>query len=238
MNVFRRKELKFLIDEEQRRMIEEVLRQRMIPDRYGKSTICNLYYDTADFRLIRRSLEKPVYKEKLRLRSYGVASPDTDMFLELKKKYKGVVYKRRISMTEADAYAFIVQGKPPDEESQIAREMLYFRNYYPTLEPRVYLCYEREAWYDPEDNGFRMTLDRNIRYRMDDLSLSSPVGGRELLLPEQSLLEVKAEGAIPMWLTELLSRHRIWKQSFSKYGRAYEEMLREKLQEERGYRYV
>ena len=94
MNVFRRRELKFLVNEQQRQLLEQVMRQRMVPDKYGRSTICNLYYDTPDFRLIRHSLEKPVYKEKLRLRSYGRAEPGVDVFLEMKKKYKGIVYKR------------------------------------------------------------------------------------------------------------------------------------------------
>lgn len=238
MDVFRRRELKFLVNEQERQALEQVMKQRMVPDKYGRSTICNLYYDTPDYRLIRRSLERPVYKEKLRLRSYGPAKPGANVFLEMKKKYKGIVYKRRIRVTEEEADAFMRRCAPLAEDSQIAREMVYFRDFYRELAPRVYLSYEREAWFDPADSGFRMTLDRNIQYRTTDLSLAGPTDGRAILPLGMSLLEVKASGGIPMWLTEHLSRHKIHKQSFSKYGRAYTELLEQSIKESRGRSYA
>lgn len=238
MDVFRRRELKFLINEQQRQLLEQEMRQRMVPDKHGRNTICNLYYDTPDYRLIRRSLERPVYKEKLRLRSYGKAVQGADVFLEMKKKYKGIVYKRRIRVTEAEAKAFMERRADLPKDSQIARELVYFRDFYRELAPRVYLSYEREAWFDPEDSGFRMTLDRNIQYRTTDLSLVASTDGNAILPPDMSLLEVKASGGIPMWLTEHLSRHKIHKQSFSKYGRAYTELLEQSLKESRGRTYA
>jgi hypothetical protein len=111
------------------------------------------------------------------------------------------------------------------KQSQITREIQYFRDFYKTLRPKVYLCYDREAWYDPVDRGFRMTLDRNARYRTVDMKLSSPYGGDEILEQGQTLLEVKAEGAVPLWLVNLLTDQQIYKTQFSKYGRAYEKML-------------
>lgn len=234
MDVFRRRELKFLLNDDQCAVIREALRSRMAPDIHGLNTICNIYYDTPDYRLIRHSLEHPVYKEKLRLRSYGIATPDADVYLELKKKYKGVVYKRRVKVTEAEAIAFMNKSGPLLKNSQISREILYFRDFYQSLQPQVYLCYDREAWYAPTDRGFRMTLDCNVRYRTSDLSLSSPCNGRAILQPGQTLLEVKAEGAVPLWLLELLTQEQIFKQSFSKYGRAYEQMLKEHLVVQKG----
>ena len=234
MDVFRRRELKFLLNDTQCDAIQAALHQRMEPDVHGLSTICNLYYDTPDYRLIRHSLEGPVYKEKLRLRCYGRATDAADVFLELKKKYRGIVYKRRIKVTESEGLAFMERTGVLANQGQISREILYFRDFYQNLSPKVYLCYDREAWYDPIDKGFRMTLDRNVRYRTDDLSLSSPFGGREILKPGQTLLEVKAEGAVPIWLVEILNREGIRKQSFSKYGRAYEQMLTEHLALQKG----
>jgi hypothetical protein len=234
MNVFQRRELKFLLNETQCSIVQEAMERRMEPDQYGRNTICNLYYDTPDYRLVRHSLSHPIYKEKLRLRSYGLAQAEADIFLELKKKYKGVVYKRRVRVTEPEAVAFMERTGSLRKENQISREILYFRDFYRTLSPRVYLCYDREAWYDPADRGFRMTLDRNVRYRTTDLNLSSPFGGREILKPGQTLLEVKAEGAVPLWLVELLTVEQIHKQSFSKYGRAYEQMLSEHLAMQKG----
>lgn len=234
MDVFCRKELKFLLNDDQCQLIQEALHRRMVPDSHGLNTICNLYYDTADYRLIRHSLEHPVYKEKLRLRSYGVATAEADVYLELKKKYKGVVYKRRVKVTEGEAIAFMNRTGALRKQNQISREITYVRDFYKTLQPKVYLCYDREAWYDPVDGGFRMTLDRNVRYRTADLSLSSPFGGTEILDQGQTLLEVKAEGAVPLWLVELLTREKIQKQSFSKYGRAYNQLLKEQLALQKG----
>ncbi len=238
MDVFRRRELKFLVSEDQRRALETLMEQYMVPDKFGRSTICNLYYDTPSYRLIRRSLEKPIYKEKLRLRSYGQIQDGVDVFLELKKKYKGVVYKRRIRASQEEAFAFMEGREPLPKDSQIGREMAYFRDYYRELTPRVYLCYERQAWYSPTDPGFRMTLDQNVRYRTTDLSLHSAPGGKVLLPKGVYLLEVKASGGIPMWLTAHLSKAGIRKQSFSKYGQAYLELLEEKLAESRGKSYA
>ena len=234
MDVFRRRELKFIIDAAQRQALEAVLKERMVPDKHGRSTICNLYYDTPDYRLIRRSLERPLYKEKLRLRSYGLATEDADVFLEMKKKYKGVVYKRRIQISEPEAFAFMERSAPLPKESQIGREMVYFRDFYRDLSPRIYISYDRDAWYDPNDGGFRVTMDQAIRFRTTDLSLAIPSEGQTILPPELSVLEVKAEGGIPMWMTEFLSSYQIRKQSFSKYGRAYGLLLEKHLAESRG----
>lgn len=233
-DVFCRRELKFLLSDAQCQAVQEAIHRRMEQDAYGMNTICNLYYDTPDFRLIRHSLGHPVYKEKLRLRCYGRATDGSDLYLELKKKFKGVVYKRRVKVAEAEGLGFMDRTCDLHKENQITRELLYFRDFYQTLRPQVYLCYDREAWYDPLDRGFRITLDRNVRYRTTDLRLSSPFGGREILQPGQTLLEVKAEGAVPMWLVELLNREEIRKQSFSKYGRAYEQMLAEYLVLQKG----
>ena len=234
MNVFRRKELKFLIDSQQRACLEQVFAEKMLPDRFPHSSIRNIYYDTPDYRLIRRSLEKPVYKEKLRLRSYGQSDV---VFLEMKKKYKGIIYKRRISLTESQAEAFM-EGRGSLPDSQIAREMVYFRDFYRNLAPKVYLSYERDSWLGKEDPGLRITMDREIRYRRKDLKLSLAPEGEEILPSYLSLLEVKAENAIPLWLTQLLAQQRIHQVSFSKYGRAYERGLREQIQESRGLGYA
>ena len=234
MDVFRRREIKFLLDPDQRRAVEEELQRRMVPDEHGPSTVCSLYYDTPDYRMIRRSLERPVYKEKLRLRCYGIATAEADIFLELKKKYKGVVYKRRVKVTEPEAVAFMQRTGELRKQNQISKEIRYTRDFYRSLEPRVFLCYDREAWYDPADRGFRMTLDRNIRYRTDRLTLTENFEGKILLSPELSLLEVKAEGGVPLWLVHLLGRENIRKQSFSKYGSAYLELLKEYLMKQGG----
>ncbi len=223
--IFKRYELKYLLTEEQKKRVLEKIAPYMQIDRYGRSEIRNIYYDTDDFLLIRRSIEKPIYKEKLRVRSYGRASYDSTVFVELKKKYKSVVYKRRIAMTEAEAAAFLSGSSPPPKKSQISEEIDYARRFYKTLRPAVFLSYEREAFFAKDGSDFRITFDDNILARAGNLSLSSDVGGRKILPEGMILMEIKCSGGIPLWMCKILSTEKIYKTSFSKYGTAYREMI-------------
>ena len=227
-NIFQRREIKFLVDARQRAILEQAFRGRMAPDPHGESTICNIYYDTPDYRLVRASMEKPIYKEKLRMRSYGRVSSGGLVFLELKKKYKGIVYKRRIELPEHAAAAYMAGLAPLPEASQIGREIDYFRSFYEGIRPAVYLCYDRSPWYSVEDPGLRATFDKRICCREEDMSLTAAPGGQHLLLPHQSLFEIKVGEAIPLWLVEALEQGGIRQASFSKYGEAYLNILKER----------
>lgn len=222
---FERRELKYCITDAQRAALEAAFGARMVPDEHGESTICNIYYDTADYRLIRASLEKPAYKEKLRLRSYGVTEPGGEVFLELKKKYKGIVYKRRITLPEDAAGEFIAGRAPLGEHGQIGREIEYFTAFYAPLLPAVHLSYERSAWFSREDRDLRITFDKNIRFRQEDVSLTLPAGGRRILPEGESLMEIKAAAALPLWLVSELDTLGIYQSTFSKYGEAYKAIL-------------
>lgn len=224
-NVFKRYELKYLITKEQQRLLLEIMKEFMEPDKFGKSTICNIYFDTPSKVLIRRSNEKPIYKEKLRIRSYGVATPDTTVFVELKKKYDSVVYKRRISLTESNAMNYLKTGINPIIESQITKEIDYFCKFYEGIEPSVFMSYERKAFFSQEDSNFRMTFDENILCRDYDLNLNDGAYGEPILEQDKVLLEVKTALGIPLWLTNFLTENRIYKTSFSKYGNAYNSLI-------------
>lgn len=222
--VFKRYEMKYLLTLEQKERLLEAMAPYMALDQYGRTVIRNVYLDTPDYRLIRRSLEKPVYKEKLRLRSYRQAAPGSQVFVELKKKYKGVVYKRRLSLEETEAVRWL-SGESRHTDSQIAREIDWFVGFYRDLAPRVFLSYEREAYYCRQGGDLRITFDDNILARQHRLSLEEPPGGTPLLEPGRVLMEVKTAGGLPLWLTGILTRERIFKTSFSKYGRAYAAMI-------------
>lgn len=229
--VFKRYELKYLLTDAQLRHVLEAMEPYMQLDAYGDSVIRNLYFDTADYRLIRHSIEKPIYKEKLRIRSYHRAVENVPVYVELKKKYKHVVYKRRLQMPEEKALQW-VQGGPAPESSQIAREIDYFRQFYPGLRPTVYLSYHRLAYYDKEGSSFRVTFDTKIRARQTGLSLNSSHADGALLLPEDmTLMELKCAGAMPLWMARTLSRHKIYKTSFSKYGTAYTKLIFPEIKE-------
>ncbi|MCR5090139.1 MAG: polyphosphate polymerase domain-containing protein [Oscillospiraceae bacterium] len=225
MEIFERHEIKFLLNHQQRSRLEQSIADRMRPDEHGESTVCNVYYDTPDFLLIRRSLERGIYKEKLRMRSYGPAYGEDSVFLELKKKYKGIVYKRRISLSLESAEAYMCGKAPLPERSQIAREIDWFRGFYGELLPAVHLSYDRSAFYALDDPELRLTFDRNILWQTEDCSLSALPCGRSLLGSGESLLEIKTASSVPLWLAAELDRNGIRKTSFSKYGCAYTSML-------------
>lgn len=218
---FKRREIKYLLDDDEYNSLKERLQARLVEDEHGMSTICNIYYDTPDFRIIRKSLEKPVYKEKLRLRSYGTAGAEDKVFVELKKKYNGIVYKRRETLTLAQSDEYLAGHTKAPYDTQIFREIDWFRDYYGNLKPAMYISYEREAYYSLENPDLRITFDRNIMYRSYNLSLAAGVEGESILEPGQHLMELKAGGAIPVWLTKVLDELGIYPASFSKYGRAY-----------------
>lgn len=221
LSTFKRYEIKYLLTNRQRQEILRAMRPYMKLDKYGHTVIRNIYYDTESFRLIRRSLEKPVYKEKLRVRSYGAASGEDPVFVELKKKYKKVVYKRRLTVSEQDAMNCFENGAPLPVHSQIADEIEYFRSFYTGLRPAVFLTYEREAFFETNGGDFRVTFDENILYRDHDISLGAEIYGTPLLEKGCSLMEIKTAGGIPLWMTEALNDMRIYQTSFSKYGAAY-----------------
>lgn len=232
--IFERYELKYLLSKENYRAVRMAMMEHMEPDIYGRNTNLSLYLDTPDFLLVRRSIASPVYKEKIRIRSYGTAGPEDKVFVELKKKYRKVVYKRRIALTEDKADAWM-RGQYLPADSQIVREIDYSRSFYRQLAPRILLSYDREAFYAKADRDFRLTFDRNILWRRDRLNLHSEIYGESLLEAGQVLMEVKTRAAIPLWLTEVLSREKIYRTSFSKYGRAYEQLLQAPRHRKEGY---
>lgn len=224
-SVFMRYEVKYMLTSEQKERLKREMTPFMLPDRYGRTTIRNLYFDTDNYRLIRRSIEKPVYKEKLRLRSYEQAGPASMVFAELKKKYRDVVYKRRISLPEETAMAWVCGRQHCGKDSQIAKEICYFLDYYAPLRPAVYLSYDREAYYSKGGSDFRVTFDDKILCRQEALSLREEPYGVPLLKDDMVLMEIKCSGGIPLWMTQFLSAERLYKTSFSKYGTAYQTMI-------------
>ncbi|MBR3330336.1 MAG: polyphosphate polymerase domain-containing protein [Mogibacterium sp.] len=233
--VFKRYEIKYMVTAEQKTRILRAMEPYMEMDRFGRSTVRNIYYDTDDFVLARHSLAKPDFKEKLRVRSYAKADAESTVFVELKRKFDGVVYKRRVGLREADAVKWMAGSNDPAVihgtdagSTQVTSEIEYFRGLYNGLKPVLYLSYDREAYRMKEgaqtaDGGseFRVTFDCNIRCRENDLTLKSEAYGTEMLEEGMFLMELKCPGAIPLWMTEVLSREHLYKTSFSKYGTAY-----------------
>ena len=170
ITVMKRFEIKYILDPEQVRYFQEAIKGHMEPDEFGLTSIASLYYDTADYRLIVNSIAKPPFKEKIRLRSYGLATDESPVFLELKRKAKGVVYKRRVESTVPRVREFFEGSGEVCLSSQIGSELEYFRDHYKNLRPACLIIYDRLAFFQP-DGDIRMTLDFDPRFRSEDLDL-------------------------------------------------------------------
>ncbi len=238
ISTFQRREVKYLLSIEQLNALLPVIREHMNPDKYcvdGREYgIYNIYFDTPDNFLIRQSIEKPYYKEKLRLRSYySPASPDDTVFLEVKKKIGGIVTKRRVAMTLREAEIYLqTRVKPYFEafiQQQVMKEMDVFLNHYDCA-PKQYISYQRAAFFGKDNKQFRLTFDRQITARREALSLTRESYGEQLILPDQRLMEIKVPGSIPLWLSKALSDLEIRRRSFSKYGTAYQNHVRRQIE--------
>lgn len=233
IEVFNRYESKYLMNNKAFHTIYNRLLEYMEPDAYNKNerfySISNIYYDTECHTLIRNSLSKPKYKEKLRIRAYGVPEAEAKVYLELKKKVFGLVNKRRTALKLNEAYAFAGEGAVPELQpymnKQVVQEIEYFLRRY-DLQPKVYLAYDRLALFDKNSRDLRITFDTNIRSRRYDLRLEAGDYGEQLMEPGQWLMEVKAEKTIPLWLSQLLSELGMYRTSFSKYGNEYKKNIR------------
>lgn len=217
---FQRYEKKYLLNATQYEKLLPLIEEHMLLDQYGKHLICNIYFDTDNFDLIRTSVEKPVYKEKFRLRSYGVPSDEDTVFLELKKKYDGIVYKRRVPMLLNEATEYLYHGNKPGNMGQIHKELDFTVQKY-KLQPAVYLSYERMAYYGKEQADLRVTFDCNITARRELLDLQKGSFGTSLIKESEYLMELKIPESIPLWLSRALSENSIFPVSFSKYGTYY-----------------
>ena len=222
--IFKRIERKYFVDEKIKQKLLQMTKYQLHMDAYGKSTICSLYLDTPDHRIIRSSIDAGAYKEKLRLRSYGTPQSDSPVYLELKKKYQGVVYKRRVSLTLSDAKAYLAEGKRPCD-SQIWREIDYAMRFYQWPRPAMFIAYEREAFTWADDPSFRITFDAAPRARDKALELERGSAGTALLPMGIALMEVKSSGAMPLAFSRVLNELSILPTSFSKYGTAYTNSL-------------
>ena len=232
-DTFKRYEKKYLLTEIQYKTLMSFLENRCKMDRFGKTNICNIYFDTPNYQLIRNSLEKPIYKEKLRLRSYGMTEIDGTVFVELKKKYKGVVYKRRVDMKLYEAENYLYEKHSVRKKNQITNEIDWFLKYYQEIMPVMYISYQRIALTGIEDPNLRITFDKNILWREEELHLYQEIWGNPILQEEERLMEIKMAGSMPLWLAKLLDQLKIYPVSLSKYGKSYLQ-LQEKKRGQKG----
>lgn len=227
ISVMKRYELKYVLSKQQVERFKTKILEHMKIDKYGLTTISSIYYDTPSYTLINKSIEKPLYKEKIRLRSYGLANNNSSVFLEIKRKNEKIVYKRRIATSESKADKFFKYGEELGGE-QISRELQAFKDNYKVLEPKYIIIYDRLAYYQ-DNSDVRITLDMNPRYRVNDLNLHTSLDGISLLNEGEAILEIKVQHSVPLWLVDILTKEKIYQSSFSKVGTAHKREMTKKI---------
>lgn len=224
---FNREELKYLLTTNQYNSLLKMINDYIQKDKYHKEKICNLYFDTINNDLIVKSISKPDYKEKVRLRSYNVPESETLVFLEIKKKYKKIVNKRRVTITYNQAIDYIFKGINPLPNSQIMKEIDYtFKRY--NLLPKVAITYDRLSFFSKEDINLRITFDKDIKYSVDIKKLDS-LENEKKLLDDKYIMEIKSLNGLPFWLVNALNELKLYPTSFSKYGKVYTRLRKENV---------
>jgi hypothetical protein len=224
---FQRYEQKYLLNTFQYHEIITVLNEYACKDEYELSKIYSIYYDNDKFGITRNSLNKSVYKEKLRLRSYGIPKVGDVVYLELKKKLKGITYKQRIPMPFTGMEQCLNFRPDNDHFDYIHNEIAWVLNYYKPF-PQFMVCYNRRSFRGTEDKFLRITFDTNIRWRTSGLDFSRGPCGSPLLDEDKYLMEIKVENSIPFYLTARLAGLKIFPFSFSKFRSVYECLLNER----------
>ena len=222
MNKFERVETKYVLTKDEYENLMKKIHKHLNQDEYFKTTICNIYFDNDNYDLINKSLDKPLYKEKVRLRSYNIPKLSDYVFFEIKSKFKGVVYKRRSKIKLSEYYNYLINHKY-DSSNQIMKEIDYLITKY-NLKPKLMLSYDRTSYYDKDNKNFRITFDQNIRSRDDELKLEYGDAGNLYFDKPMYIMELKSLGAMPIWFTKILSNLKIYPKSFSKYGSIYKKM--------------
>jgi len=236
---FARVEIKYMLTPDQEEAMEKALRAHGFSwTDFGSPAVQSLYYDTPDHRLIRESLARPAYKEKLRLRAYGEPGTQKTSFVEVKKKYRGVVYKRRVALPLEEAYLGLGRKELSGEAGQVGREAIWMVRRY-GLEPSAVIAYDRYAWFSEKEPDLRVTFDRNLSFRANHLDLAGRDENTVFTRPDQRLMEIKSDGHYPLWLTKALWEVRAERIHYSKYGDAYLRYMKQDGGEKKGaFRYV
>ena len=224
-DIFRRIEKKYIINKNDYLKIRNEIDKYVKKDEYGKSTICNIYFDTDKYDLISHSITKPYFKEKVRLRSYNVPNENSIVYLEIKRKEDNIVGKRRIGMKLNDFNKYMNNNKLVSNNNiQIKNELDYYFDRL-DLHEKMFISYDREAFFDKTNPDFRITFDSNIKARDYNLDLSKGNYGLFILEPNKYIMEVKTLESIPLWFVRLLTECKAMPCGFSKYGEAYTQIV-------------
>ncbi|MDO4198005.1 MAG: polyphosphate polymerase domain-containing protein [Erysipelotrichaceae bacterium] len=214
---FERTETKYLISREQLKEILNLTNDYLQTDRFFKGNLMSIYYDTDSYQMIRCSIEKPEYKEKIRIRSYDDVEDNDSVYVEYKKKYNGIVYKRRTTVGYKDAMENLYDAS--FEDRQVAKEIKRGLIFYKDVKPKIFISTRRYSYRGKEDENLRITFDLDMKYRTDNLCLKR--SDKDKTISDGIVMEIKTVNPYPLWLVKVLNETKAYPQSFSKVGEAY-----------------
>ena len=222
---FKRIETKYIVHKETLALLKEEFKAHLVPDDYPTSTITNIYFDSADFQMIRDALARKNERKKIRMRTYtNNPNLNSPAFLEIKSKDEmGIGHKFRLTATAHTILDFVEYGIRSEQitDEAISEELDNLRLVHNGIAPMMYIYYDRFSMKGIEDPNVRVTIDHNLIYRDENLDFESGKYGQPLLDEDYVIMEVKVPGMCPAWLQNILDKHGLVDQSFSKYGNAY-----------------
>ena len=222
ITIIDRMEQKYFVSFDKYKKLMDIIEDKLVKDKYFSERIYNIYFDNDEYEFMTKSLDKPLYKEKVRLRSYETADKNSNVFLEIKKKFQGHGNKRRVVINYNDAIDYINNKIIPDTNKQIMNELDYtFKKN--NLKPKISLTYDRLSYAFKEDDSYRITFDTNIRYSNKKIDLVD-LDDDYCLFNDGYIMEVKTLKGYPMWFIKALNELKLFPTSYSKVGEAYKEL--------------
>lgn len=237
LEIFRRKEQKYLITVNQYEALLVSLAPYMRSDKNGKGgryTVTSLYFDSPNHQIYYETKNKLKYRQKLRLRVYDETDENGTAFFEVKQKHKKVVNKRRLLMPIREANRYLAKDLEAPLENyetsneQVMKEIHYFRQFY-NLQPEMIVSYDRHAMHGIDDAELRLTFDFNLRSRKEDLFVEHGSYGDYFINPNLVVLEVKVNDSVPLWLARILQSLECEQRSASKFCTSIEALKSEQL---------
>ena len=222
ITIIDRMEQKYFVSFDKYNKLMKLINNKLVKDKYFSERIYNIYFDNDEYEFMTKSLDKPLYKEKVRLRSYETKDKNSNVFLEIKKKFQGHGNKRRVVINYNEAKDYIDNKIIPNTNKQIMGELDYtFKKN--NLKPKISLTYDRLSYAFKEDESYRVTFDTNIRYSNKKVDLVD-LDDEYCLFNDGYIMEVKTLKGYPSWFIKALNELKLYPVSYSKVGEAYKEL--------------
>jgi hypothetical protein len=227
---FNRFELKYLLTLQQAERFKADLQAYVVPDEHGHTNgryaLSSLYYDSPDLRCYHENERGLKSRRKLRIRHYETGEVFTDespVFIEIKQRYDRITQKRRTLLPYDEALRLCNDRQLPDQGpgDRAFVEEIYAFLWQCNLRPASIVRYERQAFTGTVyDRGLRVTFDTSLSSQAHQLHLHEQPAGLPMLPASLTVMEIKVNERLPLWLSDMIAAHDLRRVGFSKYCRS------------------